>query len=91
MFTVAAKNVSYQQRPPPHIQRSVFVMGRSGFHKPLRSIIGILIDDLQVWYNARTGLSFMNDANINRIFDNAVDRGVGKIFPVRFENPLLLE
>ena len=66
-------------------------MGRSGFHKPLRSIIGILIDDLQVWYNAGTGLSFMNDANINRIFDNAVDRGVGKIFPVRFENPLLCQ
>lgn len=65
-------------------------MGRSGFHKPLRSIIGILIDDLQVWYNAGTGLPCMNDANINGIFDNAIDEDVGEIFPSGL-NPLLCQ
>lgn len=58
-------------------------MGRSGFHKPLRSIIGILIDDLQVWYSTGTGLPFMN----NRIFDNTVDGGVRKIFPSGLKIP----
>ncbi len=65
-------------------------MGRSGFHKPLRSIIGILIDDLQVWYSTGTGLPFMNDANINRIFNNAIDEDVGEIFPSCL-NPLLCQ
>lgn len=65
-------------------------MGRSGFHEPLCPLVGILIDDLQVWYNAGTGLQFINDANINRIFNNAIDEDVGEIFPSGL-NPLLCQ
>ena len=51
-FAMAAEDILYQQGLSPHIERGFLVMGRSDFHQHLCPVKGILVNDLQIWYDS---------------------------------------
>ena len=49
---MAAEDILYQQGLSPHIEQGFLVMGRSDFHQHLCPVKGILVNDLQIWYDS---------------------------------------
>ena len=62
-----------------------------GLHQALRPIKGVLVNDLQFRDYLRLRIAIVEDAGIDRIFQNTVDGGVGKVPAIIPEYVLLIK
>ena len=82
--TMAAIDVPYQQRLAFQVERRFSMVRCPVRHNLLRPCKEFRVNDLQFGDNRRLGLAVADNAGIDRVLDDPVDRGIGKVFPIGF-------